>query len=320
MSLHRGIWYWARIDPLALQLIEESVAKTRTGYAQYATPGETLYGITLDVLIFRKPDFVDKVLEYTLAAAKNFYMPAQAVCEQLFHAHGRALPDDIDETIRLQWLFNAASTGSVFAFKFLWKRDQAQAKLARRVFGHRGGYNVDTYTGDEPYAYPFIDRRSVRKTLEGLGKIPVDTYLLDLPGNKVVHQAASRGDTTAVEFYLTYFHGSVDILNDAGETALLHACRSGHADVVRILINHKANAALARPTDGQTPLHWLFNFADEDMLEVAEMLLRNGAKIDARTHYPKRWHMVYSCLPLPLSMAFGHSSTLGGSHAIHSCS
>lgn len=77
-----------------------------------------------------------------------------------------------------------------------------------------------------------------------------------------------------------------------GETALLAACRSGHADVVHLLLENGANASLM---DGRgiTPLHFLSSFDSREIIAtVASALVNRNGSLEAWAYH--RTSMLYS--------------------------
>ncbi|KAL2060451.1 hypothetical protein VTL71DRAFT_9482 [Oculimacula yallundae] len=74
----------------------------------------------------------------------------------------------------------------------------------------------------------------------------------------------------------------VDDRTETGETPLLHACRSGHAHTVDILIEAGADASIGSDENIQ-PLHFLSSFDDCFIPRIAELLKDNRSDVHART-------------------------------------
>ena len=87
------------------------------------------------------------------------------------------------------------------------------------------------------------------------------------------------GDARAIEKLLQQ---KVD-LNQAsadGRTLLMEAVLEKRADLVKLLLDHGANAALS-DREGQTALHFA---AQAHLADVVQLLLDKGAPIDAKDH------------------------------------
>lgn len=70
-----------------------------------------------------------------------------------------------------------------------------------------------------------------------------------------------------------------DVRNDAGETALHLAVKSGHLGMVEFIINEVRISPNVRDAFGRTPLHWAAQMGN---LEISEALLLAHADIAAK--------------------------------------
>lgn len=108
-------------------------------------------------------------------------------------------------------------------------------------------------------------------------------YKANERGDRILHVAASCGQTEAIEALLDRFDPlDVNQLNDQGETPLLCACRAGQAGTVLWLVSHGALASVAAG-NGESPLHWLISFNDDEVESVGPALIKAGADATART-------------------------------------
>lgn len=102
-------------------------------------------------------------------------------------------------------------------------------------------------------------------------------------GIQALISAAGRGDLAAVEAELARDPTLARVSNETGDTALHHAARNGHVDVVRALLAAGADADAVRG-DGYRPVHsalmpnWFFRVALGRRVEIAELLLSRGAR------------------------------------------
>ncbi|EXJ78718.1 hypothetical protein A1O1_09120 [Capronia coronata CBS 617.96] len=102
-------------------------------------------------------------------------------------------------------------------------------------------------------------------------------YRVNKRGDRILHMAASCGQTQAIEALLDNFPAlTVNQLNDVGETPLLSACRSGHREVVNFLLEYGADPTIATISK-ESPLHWLISFEKEEVEDVGNVLVSKGA-------------------------------------------
>ncbi|KAF5548231.1 death-associated kinase 1 [Fusarium mexicanum] len=107
-------------------------------------------------------------------------------------------------------------------------------------------------------------------------------YTANKRGDRILHVAASCGQTEAIRALLNHFPSlEANQLNDQGETPLLCACRAGQHDTVLWLTSNGATASVAR--NGESPLHWLISFDDEEVESVGPALIEAGADTNAKT-------------------------------------
>jgi len=116
-------------------------------------------------------------------------------------------------------------------------------------------------------------------------------FAINRHGDRLIHFAASCGMIDAVSKLL---NAGFDInqVNPLGETALLCACRSGQADMARLLLRNDASAAITA-LNGETPLHWIVSFEDGEVDEIGQALIQNGANHQAVT----KTRICYSVFP-----------------------
>ncbi|XP_019848978.1 PREDICTED: E3 ubiquitin-protein ligase MIB2-like [Amphimedon queenslandica] len=137
--------------------------------------------------------------------------------------------------------------------------------------------------------------------LDGLGggvDIETQLRLLTLLENPaVVVAAAAANDTNALREFLVKHPSEVNA-KAAGKAALHCAAVAGHIEIIKCLLEFKANLEI-EDEDGDRPLH-LCAYGDEE--EAAQLLIDNGADVNARS---KR-----GMTALNLSAIKGHTSIL----------
>lgn len=108
-------------------------------------------------------------------------------------------------------------------------------------------------------------------------------YTVNKRGDRVLHIAASCNQTLAIEALLNRFPAlEIDQLNNQGETPLLCACRAGQTRTALWLLSQGAKASIVAH-NGESALHWLISFDDEDIEKVGAALNEAGANPTVKT-------------------------------------
>jgi len=90
--------------------------------------------------------------------------------------------------------------------------------------------------------------------------------------------AARYGDLEDVQAILKENPGLVDYQDEYGSSPLLMAAGNGHCDVIKVLIEHKANINSSNSSQN-TPLHWA---ALNGHLEAVKLLIAAGADVTTK--------------------------------------
>lgn len=100
---------------------------------------------------------------------------------------------------------------------------------------------------------------------------------------------------------------AVDETRIANHTALWLACNCGMAEIAIALLKGGASPIIADSVEGYAPMHFLARFAPADIREVAEILVKHGADVEARSAHnetpllaaldDERNFMPFACLP-----------------------
>ncbi|KAH8663311.1 hypothetical protein BGZ61DRAFT_539338 [Ilyonectria robusta] len=99
-------------------------------------------------------------------------------------------------------------------------------------------------------------------------------------GDTALHVAATMGHLETIRRLCSGV--DLNVVNSRGETALLQACRSGHADIAQYLLTLGANSGLVT-SNGENVLHWLgaFDMPEEGgLFNLAHMMVMNGASLE----------------------------------------
>lgn len=102
----------------------------------------------------------------------------------------------------------------------------------------------------------------------------VDAY--DTNNITPLHVASELGDTIVVEYLLVDGGAFVNVIDDVGETPLFYALRGQHADVVKKLVECKANLVV-RNDEGETPLDFCLSIQASSMVELLNFFLNENS-------------------------------------------
>ena len=227
------------------------------------------------------PD-AELALSYLVRSAEMGYREHQGLVYRMFLAYHRDLPKSLEAKLGA-WLLNAAKTGSMTAMEDLGELGytdelcEARDLLNRRYCGYgeevfeydADAYNALTQSSDEKCKQYLLDEISQAET----SRNNLKEYHLRL--------AAAYGSTIAIEFLICETGARINDCNSQGDTALLFAARSGHRNALMKLLELGADPSIGNYT-GDTPLHWLCSFSDQDVKEVATELVKKGANIEAQ--------------------------------------
>jgi ankyrin repeat protein len=144
----------------------------------------------------------------------------------------------------------------------------------------------------------FNDLAIMVSNLRKLNRI-VD-YKVNKRGDGILHLAAALGKTDAIQSLLDSFPAlTVNMPNGQGETPLLHACRAGQSETVRKLLALGGDASISTPA-GESCLHWLVSFGDDEVPLIGQALIEAGADIRRQT----RKRISYSIFPATIDVDF----------------
>jgi ankyrin repeat protein len=210
--------------------------------------------------------------KWTLEAARLGSHKARAnvyrMSEVVSHL-GAGQPSQFQQII--SWLKEAAELGSQQALNDLRVLDLKSYTCAWTKWRHRFCEINDT-NGNA-----ILSESELLIRCQGLNADSLDHLVLNDRGHRPIHLAASLGYTKALQD-LIGTGVDIDMRNNRGETALLCACRAGHACLARNLLRLGAKARRAK--SGETPLHWLIAFDEEEVEEVAKELIAHGAELE----------------------------------------
>lgn len=227
---------------------------------------------------------VTEALERLKQAADQGHHVSRAYMYRIYSACNQSAQADLPGR---DYLYEYAIAGSRPAFEELQKVGPAdKAQYAQDMLGDAyGGVGSSWFDRSEmlhghTQSQWIDDAWSMEriKTVEDLS-----TFTVNKRGDSVLHFAAACGRWRPFKRLIVDYKLDVNILNPLRETPLLCACRSGHGGIaILCLQTYKANASIAA-ISGETPLHWLLSFTDENIEPLLNDLIANGADIHAMT-------------------------------------
>ncbi len=116
-----------------------------------------------------------------------------------------------------------------------------------------------------------------------------------LEGNALFYWACEKGENALVGVLLQQ-QGmvTIDYCHTNEETPLMAACRGGHLDVVRLLLQKGANPHLYHPDTQKTALHLTVYLEPKSALAIIDLLVTAGASIHAMDSWG-RMPLHYAC-------------------------
>ncbi|KAG4441060.1 hypothetical protein IFR05_003468 [Cadophora sp. M221] len=215
-----------------------------------------------------------------LHAAANGHQVAQANAWRIARVTGSELATS---TSPQQILERQAFNGSRGALQDLAIIAPERAVEVKRIIkAGLAGVGASFWGDDLLHGYtfgPWINTfRNTTVLVENMRNLrEIADYKVNRRGDRILHMAASCGHLRAVEALLDNFPSlTEDQLNDVGETPLLSACRSGHRDVVELLLSRGADPTIATSSK-ESPLHWLISFDEDEAHAVGQDLISAGA-------------------------------------------
>jgi hypothetical protein len=229
------------------------------------------YGVSIDI---------DQGLDYLVRSAKLGHAVSRPYVYRVFKAFQKTLPPTLPV---IDWLDVAAQNGSRMALQDLSEINLEEAQITRRMLrGYTGGVGAIWYQPDQWLTG--LDPNVLRQQA-----FDVD-YLMNLAdvavnrrGDGILHAAAANDAQDMIVLALKDCHFDVNQRNNAGETAILCAARSGHVSVIKILVDYGADTSI-QAGNGESPLHWLISLCEPEIADIGKALIEKcGAVVDACT-------------------------------------
>jgi ankyrin repeat protein len=222
----------------------------------------------------RQPKTSDLALRHLVKAAMEGHELARSVIGSVHDAFGKDLP--VPSEKELEWLVHATERGDLISRSRL--RTKAPALCDDALYRLRY-----VFCGIGIKQYANFHRSPEAFAQDAIARIELgfDT------AERMLWFSAGTGNLQLARFCLTTGDCVVDQENEFKETPLLQACRAGHLDVSRFLIENGAEVACA-DKEGTTPLHWLPSFPATEKDEAADLLVAAGAQLEARSYNARK--------------------------------
>ncbi|KUJ16446.1 uncharacterized protein LY89DRAFT_719163 [Mollisia scopiformis] len=194
-------------------------------------------------------------IQQLLLSAERGFVPAQAVVDRVFQSYEIDWPSD-KIVHRASWLFEGAAIGCPLAYNDLYASDQTAAKRARTQFYQRGGYQQYYYSDETTSLWRTWRYESFR---------PGTSLGIEKDDDKI----------SETSHPLQFFDPTHDHPLNKHELLYL-SCLAGDSRAVIELCKAGANTSIIGEPGGATCLHWLLTFPDEDMEDIASLLMQSG--------------------------------------------
>ncbi len=129
--------YWRPISTPILKDLEKLVTPRFNPETQQVLSGEVLFGMATSVVTTQEPGFQEKYAQYIRYAAHAGSVAAQGIVGRLLGVRNTTSAED--DRMRLSWLENAVSMGSLVAAEDLQKLDAGLLEVSRGNFRDKGG-------------------------------------------------------------------------------------------------------------------------------------------------------------------------------------
>ena len=232
------------------------------------------YGCTIDI---------ERALDVLRRAAKVGSVPARAYLHRIHVALGREEVAGEDLTTHLEWYACSGSIAALVGCESV--APQRLGRLKGLIAYNFGGVGAWWYHETQMlHGLTQTDWDRDDFLLSKAETLPnVKEYKINMRGDTLLHFAAACGRHKSLKALIDRFGFDVNCRNDAGDTPLICASRSGHGGNMILLIqNYGADPSLAA-SNGETALHWLISFNDATIPALAKDLLAHGADVEAMT-------------------------------------
>jgi ankyrin repeat protein len=260
-------------------VFNSNISAQRKSYAAYTLATECLN----DMAHWQgRTDVQHECLRWLIEAARLGHASAQSLVYRFHQTFGHDIPATLVGEVK-DWLILATELGHPTAREDLSAlaspdefKDAIQTLRTRRAgLGRtRFGYLYHSRHINLEAADNYLHNWLATNKTSSIG----DHYMNS--DDTILHFAAASGFCESIVEWLKQRPRDVDIRGVDRETPLLLACRSGHHRVALVLLQNGANPTLSS-VHGDTPLHWLLSFDDNQMETMAGALCASGGDPNA---------------------------------------
>jgi ankyrin repeat protein len=234
----------------------------------------------------QNPDSEKQCMIWLIRSAENGNQTAQSLVYRFAKTLNYSLPAETSASLE-GWLVDAAQrnypaaqqdlhvVASAENCRLVWERIRSRyAGMGWNRFAH--------LFSTQEIGLTEWDTKLRDKLVLAMANLGFDASSLSVndKGDTILHFAASAGLEEVVKLWSGSMPMTVNATGAASETPLLIACRSGHGNIVRLLLGMGADPKI-RSSNGDTPLHWLVAFQGDEAHGIAKALVTAGANVNA---------------------------------------
>ncbi|OTB00298.1 hypothetical protein M426DRAFT_26733 [Hypoxylon sp. CI-4A] len=250
---------------------------------------DVLFGMAICYATTQGHRSKDKIVQLSRAAASpGAPSPvAQSLFPLIYDALCKSsVPNN--SSIFQEMIFNATRTGSLATASGVAMIGMPCYEQAKDLFRKAGGYNKEKMYHE-------------KQTIDLFPTRSQEVDIIDERGNTMLHIATIMGRLDNVRDLLAKQPQLINRQNLDGETSVYKACLAGNHQLTQFLVNAGASPSITETKFGLSCLHWLFNFEPRSIPPIAELLVKNGALIDARVtlirEHGNRKHIPFEHFP-----------------------
>jgi hypothetical protein len=226
---------------------------------------------------------VERALKTLRRAAELGSHPARAFLHRIHVALGCGQIPGEDLTIFLEDYARCGSLAAIEGYEAM--RPRESERLSQVLGDLYGGVGAKWYDRSE-MLHGLTRSDWIRDDfllLQAEVLPDVKEYRVNTRGDTLLHFVSACGRHKPLRELIDQHGFDVNCRNNAGDTPLICACRSGHGSNIRLLLQvYNADPSLTAK-NGETALHWLVSLNDATIVPAARDLIARGADLEAMT-------------------------------------